>query len=103
MTMTTLTSQELNQDITRAKEAAKTGPIIITDDGKPSFVLLSFDEYQQITELPRHVVRALGGAEAEVEAEHPHHVTALSLVRELLATMQEVREAVREGRHKVRP
>ncbi|MDR2155826.1 MAG: type II toxin-antitoxin system Phd/YefM family antitoxin [Burkholderiaceae bacterium] len=101
--MTTLSSRELNQDIDRAKEAAKAGPVIITDGDKPSLVLLSFEEYQKITELPRQLAGALGDTRTETEATHPQHVTALSLVRELLSTMQEVREAVREGRHKVHP
>ena len=40
MTITTLSSRELNQDVTRAKKAAKNGPVFITDRGKPAPVLL---------------------------------------------------------------
>ncbi|TAH38947.1 MAG: type II toxin-antitoxin system Phd/YefM family antitoxin, partial [Gammaproteobacteria bacterium] len=43
MTITTLTSRELNQDIARAKRAAKRGPVIITRRGKPEHVLLSVE------------------------------------------------------------
>ena len=42
MTITTLSSRELNQDVTRAKKATKAGPVFITDRGKPAHVLLSF-------------------------------------------------------------
>ncbi|TPM47762.1 type II toxin-antitoxin system Phd/YefM family antitoxin [Mesorhizobium sp. B2-3-2] len=44
MMITTLSSRELNQDLGRAKRAAKEGPVIITDRGRPVHVLLSFDE-----------------------------------------------------------
>lgn len=42
MTITTLSSRELNQDVTRAKKAAKNGPVFITDRGKPAHVLPEF-------------------------------------------------------------
>ena len=41
MSITTLSSRELNQDIGRAKRAARNGPVIITDRGRPVHVLLS--------------------------------------------------------------
>lgn len=59
MTITTLSSRELNQDVTRAKKASKTGPVIITDRGRPAHVLLSFDEYQRITKQRRNIADAL--------------------------------------------
>ena len=39
MSITTLSSRELNQDVTKAKKAALHGPVFITDRGKPSHVL----------------------------------------------------------------
>ncbi len=59
MTITTLSSRELNQDVTRAKKAAKTGPVFITDRGKPAHVLLSFAEYQRIIKQRRNIADAL--------------------------------------------
>ena len=44
MTITTLSSRELNQDVTRAKKATRNGPVFITDRGKPAHVLLSFED-----------------------------------------------------------
>ncbi len=70
MTITTLSSRELNQDVTRAKKAAKNGPVFITDRGKPAHVLLSIEEYQRLTGKHRNLVEALsmpGIAEIEIE------------------------------------
>jgi antitoxin (DNA-binding transcriptional repressor) of toxin-antitoxin stability system len=49
MTITTLSSRQFNQDASKAKQAAKAGPVFITDRGKPAHVLLTFDEYQKLT------------------------------------------------------
>ena len=49
MAITTLSSREFNQDTSRAKKAARKGPVFITDRGKPAHVLLSISEYQKIT------------------------------------------------------
>lgn len=49
MSITTLSSREFNQDASRAKKAAKHGPVFITDRGKPAHVLLCIEEYQRIT------------------------------------------------------
>lgn len=59
MTITRLTSRELNQDIGRAKRAAQIGPVLITDRGKPAHVLLSYAEYQRLTGQGRGLVEAL--------------------------------------------
>lgn len=59
MTITTLTSRELNQDIGRAKRAAKLGPVVVTDRGKPAHVLLSFAEYKRLTASGRTLAEAL--------------------------------------------
>ncbi|AOV16051.1 prevent-host-death protein [Acidihalobacter aeolianus] len=59
MTITTLSSRELNQDISRAKKATKIGPVFITDRGKPAHVLLSFEEYQRLTRQHRNIADAL--------------------------------------------
>ena len=49
MTITTLSSREFNQDASKAKKAALTGPVFITDRGRPAHVLLTFDDYKRIT------------------------------------------------------
>ncbi|SAK69812.1 prevent-host-death protein [Caballeronia temeraria] len=70
MTITTLSSRELNQDVTRAKKATKNGPVFITDRGKPAHVLLSIEEYQRLAGNKRSLVDALsmpGLADIDVE------------------------------------
>ncbi|MDR1237936.1 MAG: type II toxin-antitoxin system Phd/YefM family antitoxin [Propionibacteriaceae bacterium] len=44
--MTVMTSREFNQRTHAAKLAAQYGPVIITDRGKPSHVLLTYSDYQ---------------------------------------------------------
>jgi prevent-host-death family protein len=56
---TTLTSREFNQDTGRAKKAAQSGPVIVTDRGRPSHVLLSIDEYRRLTEATPNLVDLL--------------------------------------------
>lgn len=72
MTITTLSSRELNQDVSRAKKAAKRGPVFITDRGKPAHVLLSYEEYQRLTGKHRNIVEALSmPGLSDIEAEFP--------------------------------
>ena len=62
MTITTLSSREPNQDIGRAKKAAKSGPVFITDCGKPAHVLLSIEDYRRLVGERRSLVGALSMA-----------------------------------------
>ena len=57
--ITTLSSREFNQDTGRAKKATSSGPVIITDRGRPAHVLLSFEEYRRISGSSRDLVAAL--------------------------------------------
>lgn len=59
MTITTLTSRELNHDLGRAKRAAQAGPVFITDRGRPAHVLLSYAEYRRLAGQRRSLVEAL--------------------------------------------
>lgn len=49
MPITTMTSREFNQDASRAKKAASTGPVFITDRGKTAHVLLSIEDFRKLT------------------------------------------------------
>lgn len=71
MTITTLSSRELNQDVTRAKRATSSGPVFITDRGKPAHVLLSFEDYQKLTQQRRSIADALAMPGAEDIAFNP--------------------------------
>lgn len=48
MTTTILTSREFNQHASEAKKSSLAGPVIITDRGRPSHVLLSFADYKKL-------------------------------------------------------
>jgi prevent-host-death family protein len=49
MTVTTFSSREFNQDTSRAKKAARNGPVFITDRGRPAHVLLTIEDYQRMS------------------------------------------------------
>lgn len=49
MTVTTLSSREFNQDVSHAKRAADAGPVVITDRGRPAYVLLRHEAYRRLT------------------------------------------------------
>ena len=49
MTITTLSSREFNQNASDAKKLANSGPVFITDRGRPAHVLLNIEDYQRIT------------------------------------------------------
>lgn len=49
MSITRVTSREFNQDAGKAKAAAASGPVIITDRGRPAHVLLTFEQYTKLT------------------------------------------------------
>lgn len=57
----TVSSRELNQDVGRAKRAAEDGPVVITDRGRPSHVLLSWAEYRRLSGGPRNLAAVLAG------------------------------------------
>jgi prevent-host-death family protein len=70
MTITTFSSRELNQDVSRAKKATQDGPVFITDRGKPAHVLLRFEDYQNLTKQRRNIAHALampGAVDIEFE------------------------------------
>jgi prevent-host-death family protein len=71
--VTTVSSREFNQDTGRAKRAARRGPVVITDRGRPSHVLLTFEEYNRLASRGHNVIDLLGapvGIE-DVELEIP--------------------------------
>lgn len=59
MSVTSLSSREVNHDVSKAKKAAQTGPVIITDRGKPSHVLMTYREFERLTGKRRNLVDAL--------------------------------------------
>ena len=71
MPITTLSSREFNQDTSGAKRATRKGPVIITDRGRPSHVLLTIEQYEKLTGKTASIADLLampGVAEVEFEA-----------------------------------
>lgn len=60
MPTTKLSSRELNQDVSRAKRAARRGPVIITERGRPAHVLLTFEAYQRLVGTNGSIIDWLG-------------------------------------------
>lgn len=54
--MSTITSRDFNQDVSAAKRAATTEPVIITDRGEPSHVLLSIEDYRRLVADRRSII-----------------------------------------------
>jgi prevent-host-death family protein len=82
--ITTLSSREFNQDASRAKRAAKRGPVFITDRGRPAHVLLTIEDYRKIAGGSASIVDMLampGVEDVEFEPgriEHPFRTEDLS-------------------------
>jgi prevent-host-death family protein len=72
MASTRFSSREFNQDTSRAKKAAKRGPVFITDRGRPSHVLLTVEDYHRLTDGEKSIVELLGMPDAAlIEFEPP--------------------------------
>jgi prevent-host-death family protein len=46
--MKTITSRLFNQDVSQAKRMAKTEPVVVTDRGRPTHVLLDIDAFREL-------------------------------------------------------
>jgi prevent-host-death family protein len=72
MSVTTVSAREFNQDVSKAKRAAQTGPVFITDRGQPAHVLLTYADYQRLSHGEMSVAEALAGpAEFDFDFEPP--------------------------------
>ena len=65
--ITTLTSREFNQDVARAKRAAAAGPVVVTDRGRPSLVLVTYEDWLQLSGKSMTIAEALTGTLAAAE------------------------------------
>lgn len=54
--MPIVTSRDFNKDVSAAKRAAAAEPVIITDRGEPSHVLLSIEQYRRLVADQRSIV-----------------------------------------------
>ncbi|HEY2709645.1 MAG TPA: type II toxin-antitoxin system Phd/YefM family antitoxin [Caulobacteraceae bacterium] len=70
MTTTTLSARQFNQDSSKVRRAAQDGPVVITDRGRPSLVVMTYQDYQQLTGRGMSLAEALA-ADDDVEFDPP--------------------------------
>lgn len=63
-----LSARDFNQDVSAAKRAAAEGPVVITDRGQPSHVLLSIADYRRLVGDERSIVDWLS-ADDDIDVE----------------------------------
>jgi prevent-host-death family protein len=74
--MKTMTGREANQDFSRAKREAKSGPVIITERGRPANVLMTYDEYRRLVGRAQSILPQLAMSESEdIELDLPERTT----------------------------
>lgn len=67
--MKLLTSREFNRDVSHAKREAHTEPVLITDRGQPTHVLMSIADFRRLTGEGENILDILAMPEAvELEA-----------------------------------
>ena len=64
MRITTVTSREFKQEVSKAKREALKGPVFITDRGRAAHVLLSIETYQKISDKEESIVELLAMPDA---------------------------------------
>lgn len=69
--MTTISAGEFNQHISAAKRAATERPLVITDHGEPSHVLMSYEEYQRLIAKDGSILDQLAMPEDDIEFDPP--------------------------------
>jgi hypothetical protein len=47
--MKVVSSREFNQDVSAAKRFARVEPVFVTDRGRPTHVLMSIDQFRQLS------------------------------------------------------
>ena len=69
MPMTSFSSRQFNQDLGKVKKAANTGPVFVTDRGRPAHVLMTYADYKKITATKTRIADLLAMPERDAEIE----------------------------------
>ena len=64
MAITTVSSREFNQDVSKVKRASNSGPVFITDRGRAAHVLLTIKDYQKLQKINENIVDLLAMPDA---------------------------------------
>ncbi len=75
--ITTLTSQEFNQDVSKAMRAAKNGPVFVTNRGRISHILLSIEHHRAIIHQSSSIVDKLALPEMDEIEFEPARITGV--------------------------
>ena len=69
--MRVIGSREFNQDVSQAKRLARLEPLVVTDRGRPTHVLLSIEAFRQLSGQQETIVDllALPGSEGGGQTE----------------------------------
>ncbi|MFS2110838.1 type II toxin-antitoxin system Phd/YefM family antitoxin [Sphingomonas sp. Sphisp140] len=67
--MKVITSREFNQDVSAAKRLARGEPVFVTDRGRPTHVLMSIDQFRQLSGQRESIVDLLAIAPGTPDAE----------------------------------
>lgn len=65
----TIPSREFNQNASAAKKASESGPVFITDRGRPAHVLLTIEEYRRLSNTGKSIASMLAMPDADVVSE----------------------------------
>ncbi len=75
MAISTFSSRQFNHNSSGAKKAALLGPVFITDRGKPSYVLLSIQNYRKVSAQRTNLLDLLAmPGHADVELNIPKSI-----------------------------
>ena len=77
--MLVMSSREFNQDLGRAKKTSLATPVLVTERGNPTHVLLSYDDYQQLLNQQPNVTDLLA-LHVDIEVDIPKANMALKAV-----------------------
>jgi prevent-host-death family protein len=65
--MSIVSSAEVQKNFGRYKDAARAEPVVVTQYGRPSVVILAASEYDRLKELDRRVMRLDDMTDGEIE------------------------------------
>ncbi|MGQ9366111.1 type II toxin-antitoxin system Phd/YefM family antitoxin [Azospirillum sp. ST 5-10] len=63
--MQTIPSREFHQNLAAAKQAAEHGPVIVTDRGRPTHVLLRYEDFRRMAGGDISIADALDDPDTE--------------------------------------
>lgn len=78
---TRMTSRQFNQDTGGAKQAAKRGPVFITDRGEPAYVLLTIEAFERLSSGDRTLFDAISDPRLEADFDFEAHRSRASSFR----------------------